>query len=86
MNGFFVPPKKGEEARGFSTVRGAPQNGDGRTCMRQAGPQGILCCAMRVSDLESLFYFLIFLRGSGSFGSAVTNINGSTCYLSSEAN
>ena len=23
--------KGGEEARGFSTVRGAPQNGDGRT-------------------------------------------------------
>ena len=24
------PKKRGEEARGFSTVRGAPQNGDGR--------------------------------------------------------
>ena len=23
--------KKGEEVRGFTTVRGAPQNGDGRT-------------------------------------------------------
>ena len=29
--------------RGFSTVRGLPQNGDGRTCMRQAEPQEILC-------------------------------------------
>ena len=29
--GCCVPPKKkGEEARGFSTVRGAPQNGDGQ--------------------------------------------------------
>ena len=29
--GCCVPPKKrGEEARGHSTVRGAPQNGDGR--------------------------------------------------------
>ena len=30
--------QRGEEARGFSTVRGAPQNGDGRTCMGQAEP------------------------------------------------
>ena len=30
--GCCVPPikKRGEEARGFTTVRGAPQNGDGR--------------------------------------------------------
>ena len=35
--------KRGEEARGFTTVRGAPQNGDGRTCVRQAEPQEILC-------------------------------------------
>ena len=34
--------KRGEEARGFSTVRGPPQNGDGRTCVRQAEPQEIL--------------------------------------------
>ena len=49
--------KGGEEARGFTTVRGAPQNGDGRTCVRQADPQEILCYAMRVSDLGSLFVF-----------------------------
>ena len=31
IKGCCVPPKKGgEEARGFGTVRGAPQNGDGR--------------------------------------------------------
>ena len=52
----------GEEARGFTTVQGAPQNGDGRTCMRQAEPQEILCYAMRVSDLESLF---LFFKGFG---------------------
>ena len=66
--GCCVPPKKRggggreEEARGFTTVRGAPQNGDGRTCMRQAEPQEILCCAMRVSDLESLFLFFKGVR------------------------
>ena len=51
--GCCVPPikKRGEEARGFTTVRGAPQNGDGRTCVRQTEPQEILCIAMRVSDL-----------------------------------
>ena len=71
--------KKGEEARS-TTVRGAPQNG-GRTCMRQAEPQEILCYDMRVSDLESLF---CFIRGPGSFGSAVPNISGSTGYWTSE--
>ena len=61
--GCCVPPKKGgEEARGFTTVRGAPQNGDGRTCVRQAEPQEILCFAMRVSDLGSLF---VFFEGFG---------------------
>ena len=62
--GCCVPPikKRGEEARGFTTVRGAPQNGDGRTCVRQAGPQEILCNAMRVSDLGSLF---VFFEGFG---------------------
>ena len=54
--------ERGEEARGFTTVRGAPQNGDGRTCVRQAEPQKILCYAMRVSDLGSLF---VFFEGSG---------------------
>ena len=68
---------------GFSTVRGAPQNGDGRTCMRQAEPQEILYYAMRVSDLESLF---LFFKGFGSFGSAVTNISGIAGYLTSETN
>ena len=52
----------GEEERGFTTVRGAPQNGDGRTCVRQAEPQEILCYAMRVSDLGSLF---VFFEGFG---------------------
>ena len=47
----------GEEARGFTTVRGAPQKGDGRACVRQGEPQEILCYAMRVSDLGSLFAF-----------------------------
>ena len=61
--GCCVPPKKwGEEARGFTTVRGAPQNGDGRTCVRQAEPQEILCYAMRVSALGSLF---VFFEGFG---------------------
>ena len=62
--GCCVPPikKRGEEARGFTTVRGAPQNGDGRTCVRQAEPQEILCNAMRVSDLGSLF---VFFEGFG---------------------
>ena len=56
----------GEEARGFSTVRGAPQNGGGRTCLRQAEPQGILCFVKRVSDLESLFlFFFFFFEGFG---------------------
>ena len=54
--------KKGEEARSFSTVRGVPQNGDGRTCVRQAEPQEILRYAMRVSDLGSLF---LFFKGFG---------------------
>ena len=54
--------KRGEEARGFTTVRGAPQNGDGRTCVRQTEPQEILCNAMRVSDLGSLF---VFFEGFG---------------------
>ena len=54
--------KRGEEARGFTTVRGTPQNGDGRTCVRQAEPQEILCYAMRVSDLGSLF---VFFEGFG---------------------
>ena len=52
--------KRGEEARGFTTVRGAPQNGDGRTCVDE--PQEILCYAMRVSDLGSLF---VFFEGFG---------------------
>ena len=39
--------KGGEEVRGFSTVRGAPQNGDGQTCMRQAEPLGILCYVLQ---------------------------------------
>ena len=52
----------GEEAHGFSIVRGAPQNGGGRTSMRQAEPQEILCYAMRVSDLQSLF---LFFKGFG---------------------
>ena len=60
--GCCVPQKRGEEARGFTTVRGAPQNGDGRTCKRQAKPQEILCYAMRVSDLGSLF---VFFEGFG---------------------
>ena len=64
-----------EEARSFSTVRGAPQSGDGRTCMRQAEPQEVPYDAVRVNDLESFF---CCLRGSGSSGSAVTNISGST--------
>ena len=54
--------KRGEEACGFTTVRGAPQNGDGRTCVRQAEPQEILCNAMRVSDLGPLF---VFFEGFG---------------------
>ena len=54
--------KGGEEARGFTTVRGAPQNGDDRTCVRQAEPQEILCYAMRVSNLGSLF---VFFEGFG---------------------
>ena len=54
--------KKGEEARGFTTVRGALQNGDGRTCVRQAEPQEILCNAMQVSDLGLLF---VFFEGFG---------------------
>ena len=76
--GCCVPPERGGGggAHSFSTVRGAPQNGDDQTCMRQVEPQEILCNAMQVSDLESLFFF--FLRGSGSSGSAVTSISGST--------
>ena len=49
--------KRGEEACGFTTVRGAPQNGDGRTT---GNP--MLCYAMWVSDLGSLF---VFFEGFG---------------------
>ena len=52
-----------EEALG--TVRGAPQNGDGQICMRQAEPQEILWYARQVSDLESLFVFLTLFRARG---------------------
>ena len=83
QGGVVYRQKRGEETHGFSTGRGAPQNGDGRTCARQAEPQEILCYAMRVSDLASLF---LFLRGSSSSGSAVTSISGSIGYLTSETN
>ena len=47
--GCCVPPKKrGEEARGFSTVRGAPQNGDGR--FRDHAPDGS-------AALQNLYFF-----------------------------
>ena len=83
--GCCVPPikKRGEEARGFTTVRGAPQNGDGRTCVRQAErtkSYAMLC------GWATWGRFLCFLRGSGRFGSTVTNISGSTGYLTSETN
>ena len=49
--------KGGGNARFQHSELGAPQNGDGRTCMRQAEPHEILCIcyAMRVSDF---FFFL----------------------------
>ena len=53
--GVVYRQKRGGGGRGFSTVRGAPQNGGGRTCARQAEPQEILCYAMWVGNLESLF-------------------------------
>ena len=75
--------KRGEEARGFSTVRGAPQNGAGRTCVRQAEAQGIVCYAMGWATWGRFF---CFLRGSSSSGSAVTSISDSAGYLTSETN
>ena len=47
--------KRGEEARGFTTVRGAPQNGDGR--FRDHAPD-------RSAALQNLYFFK---RGAKNF-------------------
>ena len=73
----------GEKVRGFSTVRGAPQNDDNRTCVRQAESRQILCSAIRASNLGSLF---LFLRVPGSSGGAVTSTSGSTGYYRNKLN
>ena len=46
--GVVYRQKKGEEARGFTTVRGAPQNGDGR--FRDHAPDGS-------AALQNLYFF-----------------------------
>ena len=48
--------KRGEEARGFTTVRGAPQNGDSR--FRDHAPDGS-------AALQNLYFF--FKRGAKNF-------------------
>ena len=55
--GCCVPPikKRGEEARGFTTVRGAPQNGDGR--FSDHAPDGS-------AALQNLYFFK---RGAQNF-------------------
>ena len=76
--------KKGEEVRGFTTVRGAPSKWR-RPNLSAAGRttgNPMLCYAGE----RLAVVFRVFLRGSGSFGSTVTNISGSTGYLTSETN